>query len=1245
VTAPVQSAPAAPQPAPELPGTQAGGVGDEANDFNLLKILAAHESRRAPAPDSVARKLAEASKSTAADDSGDGEPIQTSRRRNRAAFDYVQTDALRADMTPNEIQNMQRTAAKPAAPAPVPTPAEDVSEATFTEIDDAGDIQRSADDSAGTTDETNADVSAGDSSVEDASSPTDMLFAPPSDTDAPDISPTLSPGVQREIDPNLQRMLDEATTVTPSSGESAAGPTQPTIQRQAVPRTTDAPRAVPSQYEAPATPDTPRPVSQPNVPIQREADTLRDIGESVTFTPAPQETRIVTPGTPDISRAADSSARPAAENDIANGTAVPFAAPIQRETTSDVQRLLDQAMTVTPASSAASAQVNTPTSPAVSDTPIQRTSQTTAPVRPSETAANTPIQQAATQNTANTLDMPIQRTASTEPTAQPSVQRTSTTPSAPMQPDAASDVQRLLDQAMTVTPASSATSPQVNTPTSPAVSDTPIQRTPNTTTSASSSITTGTQADTPAATGNTSIQRDYDPEVQRLLDQALSVTPSSAVMTPTDTADSPITPSTASRETPIQRTTSSSAAPTVPDSPSRPSVQRTPQTSTPVSADSIAFTPASSEVPIQRELNTDVQRLLDQALSVTPSASPVEAPAAPTSAEAQSVQRTPDKTSTGRKSSVQRTTETPTPDIRSAGTQALQSQSQPETSFSAPTASTSVPGEAIQREINADVQRLLDQALTVTPSTSTSTPNTQSEATPSSPASTNPPNTPIQRTADKTQMPVSGPIDSVSFTPAAPSQPSVQRALDSSVQNLLDQALSVTPSASAEAPAVTAPTGRPSTPSVQRTPDTPRTASTPSVQRTPETVNNRANAAIQRTPDDAALVPSSGEAVQRALDPEVQHLLDQALSVSPSASAEAPASTTQSQGRSETSSATSTPSVQRTTRDTMNQRTTGPSIQRTPDATPASNSAPVQRALDPEVQRMLDQAMGVSASSSTSTPETSQPASSTMPPARPNLQRRAAPQQPTGNSGTAASPASPSIDPFNRTLDPDIQRRLDEAMRVTPSSSSVARKTSLPVESRRPFIPTPPAASDTSESRPTAGIPNTSPVQRTAATPPSAPAQASTPDASTPSAPTNPQSSGSLESDLLHWMGLPADTPVEGRLSRKPSDSVTDMMRKAELSTARSSENTASGQSSSESESSDSNPSSQSSQEMPSISSMGYRDLDAVQRAVVIDEMSSEVDSALAAGGGEASINDIAKRVMDILRTKLRLERERNRKF
>jgi len=294
---------------------------------------------------------------------------------------------------------------------------------------------------------------------------------------------------------------------------------------------------------------------------------------------------------------------------------------------------------------------------------------------------------------------------------------------------------------------------------------------------------------------------------------------------------------------------------------------------------------------------------------------------------------------------------------------------------------------------------------------------------------------------------------------------------------------------------------------------------------------------------------------------------------------------------------------------------------------------------------MLDQAMGVSASSSTSTPETSQPASSTMPPARPNLQRRAAPQQPTGNSGTAASPASPSIDPFNRTLDPDIQRRLDEAMRVTPSASSVARKTSLPVESRRPFIPTPPAASDTSESRPTAGTPNTSPVQRTAATPPSAPAQASTPDASTPSAPTNPQSSGSLESDLLHWMGLPADTPVEGRLSRKPSDSVTDMMRKAELSTARSSENTASGQSSSESESSDSNPSSQSSQEMPSISSMGYRDLDAVQRAVVIDEMSSEVDSALAAGGGEASINDIAKRVMDILRTKLRLERERNRKF
>src|SRR5215203_4278022 len=46
--APVQPAPAAAQPAPELPGVQPGGIGDEANDFNLLKIISAHESRRAP---------------------------------------------------------------------------------------------------------------------------------------------------------------------------------------------------------------------------------------------------------------------------------------------------------------------------------------------------------------------------------------------------------------------------------------------------------------------------------------------------------------------------------------------------------------------------------------------------------------------------------------------------------------------------------------------------------------------------------------------------------------------------------------------------------------------------------------------------------------------------------------------------------------------------------------------------------------------------------------------------------------------------------------------------------------------------------------------------------------------------------------------------------------------------------------------------------------------------------------------
>jgi hypothetical protein len=222
-------------------------------------------------------------------------------------------------------------------------------------------------------------------------------------------------------------------------------------------------------------------------------------------------------------------------------------------------------------------------------------------------------------------------------------------------------------------------------------------------------------------------------------------------------------------------------------------------------------------------------------------------------------------------------------------------------------------------------------------------------------------------------------------------------------------------------------------------------------------------------------------------------------------------------------------------------------------------------------------------------------------------------------------------------------------MRVTPSSSDRSAKPPLPIETRRPFIPTP---SDTT-SAPTEGAPSSS-VQRTAATPPATPSQSGAPAASTPGgAKTPPPASGNLETDLLRWMGLPDDTPVAGTLARKPSDNVADMMRKAEASTARPSEPTQSAaqasESASESAATNTVSSSGSFEPLPSISTnFSSRDMEDVQRAVIVDEVSSEVNESgpgNQGGNTEEAIDNIAHRVLDMIRARLRLERERNRKF
>jgi len=69
--------------------------------------------------------------------------------------------------------------------------------------------------------------------------------------------------------------------------------------------------------------------------------------------------------------------------------------------------------------------------------------------------------------------------------------------------------------------------------------------------------------------------------------------------------------------------------------------------------------------------------------------------------------------------------------------------------------------------------------------------------------------------------------------------------------------------------------------------------------------------------------------------------------------------------------------------------------------------------------------------------------------------------------------------------------------------------------------------------------------------------------------------------------------------------------------------------------------------DMPSISrSVNGESESQVQRAITIDEVSSSVGGGQpTAEGAESSIDDVAHRVLDLLRNKLRLERERNRKF
>jgi len=1353
--APVYAAPAAPPPAPEPEAAPSGGIGDEANDSSLLKILAAHESRRGGTP-SVARKLADASRSSAPEtppaDSGEAQPQPeggSRRSRSRAAFDYMKTDALRADMTPSEIQNIQRV----AAPKPE-TPTEDISEASYTEIDHS-DVQRTAD--------TN------DADVDTASDgPTDMLFAASADSDADGITPTVAPGVQHQIDPNVQRMLDEAMTVNPSSSQTFT-----TGQPSEPPTAPDVPRAAPSVQRQTTTGETSRPTS---TPIQREADPsapLRDLGDNISFTPAPRETSL-TPSAPNISRAADTAPN------VADGTSVP-------SPTSEVQRLLDQAMTVNPSSSAPTPVQRTPDAPLeiTPDTPIQRTDAfaTTWP------SAQTPIQR--TPETSATPDAPIQRTA---------------------QPD--SEVQRLLDQAMTVNPSSSASTPVQRTSAEPLeiTPDTPIQRTAQPASTPGTPIQRtaqpATTPDTPiqrTAQPDAPIQREADSEVQRLLNQAESVTPSSAVnasqtdvptpatdrATPASvqrTPDSPSRPNQTQADTPVQRT---------PDSPSRPNQTQAAASDTPISDpfESVTSTPApetpaplqstsetaAPNTPIQRQPDAEVQRLLDQAMTVNPSSAAPTQTDTPAASTAPTVQRTPD--TTARPNSTQTSTLTqPTANMFAAPVQRTASSS-PETPiqrteasnapisgpFESVTAAPAPDTAPIQREIDPEVQRLLDQALTVNPSSSAAAPDAPATATPSVQRSSTAPtqsttssarpasNTPaVQRSSEarpnaasaqaqtapaRAEAPQSGPIDSMSFTPPAAFTPDapIQREIDPNVQRLLDQALTVNPSSSAAAqPTPEAPTSPTNTP-IQRTaaanPSAPRSSQPPSNPTQPP--------AVQRTSESA--VQTTAAPIQRGYDPEVQRLLDQALTINPSSSAPAdvPAassSTTPSvQRSSNTPAQTSTPSSARPAANT-------PSVQRSSDTRPNAASsqaqsraeapqsgpidsmsftppaaftpnAPIQRALDPEVQRLLDQAMTVNPSSSAPTPDAPAAASAAAPsvqrtPTRPETPR-STPAKPVQRSASDAKPiqrtpassgldpevqrlldqamtvnpsssapasdasaasatpiqrqaasvpptspapgVSPSIqsDPFNRTLDPAIQRRLAEAMRVTPSSSANPSVQRTPeVTSRRPFIPSSPASeTPATPSTPSAPMTADTSAKLRRAEAPSTPrtSDAASANAAASNAAPQAQSSGNLESDLLRWMGMSTDTPIEGRLSRSQNDTVSAMMRKAETSTARPTPPPTPVEPTPEPTSM--NPAANngvpSFGDMPSISrSVNGESESQVQRAITIDEVSSSVGGGQpTAEGAESSIDDVAHRVLDLLRNKLRLERERNRKF
>jgi hypothetical protein len=129
-------------------------------------------------------------------------------------------------------------------------------------------------------------------------------------------------------------------------------------------------------------------------------------------------------------------------------------------------------------------------------------------------------------------------------------------------------------------------------------------------------------------------------------------------------------------------------------------------------------------------------------------------------------------------------------------------------------------------------------------------------------------------------------------------------------------------------------------------------------------------------------------------------------------------------------------------------------------------------------------------------------------------------------------------------------------------------------------------------------------------------------------------------------MGMPPDTPVEGKLSRKADPSArrstADVLRQAETSTAHRESH---GSQSAAPIDADSTT------EAPAIAWSASPNRDTVQRAVTVNEVTSDVSansSGTDSNSGEnnaSSVEQVAQQVLEMLRKRLRLERERNRKF